>query len=146
MTGRDARRRFFTGSLRGLIIARDQVCRTPWCDAPIRHVDHVTRHTDHVIRHTDQERTGDPGSGPTTVSNGAGLCEACNYTKEAPGWAARAEISDDGVQTIHTSTPTGHIYTSRPPPAVETLTGPAPPGRDSPANSPPAGTDWTDTG
>lgn len=145
VTGRDARRRFFTGSLRGVIIARDQTCRTPWCDAPIRHVDHVTRYTDH-------EDTADPvmgsqgGPGPTSVGNGAGLCEACNYTKEAPGWAARAEISDDGVQTIHLSTPTGHTYTSRPPPAVETLTGPAPPGRDSPANSPPACTDWPDTG
>ena len=27
---------------------------------------------------------------PTTSTNGAGLCEACNHTKETPGWRARA--------------------------------------------------------
>lgn len=167
VTGRDTRRRFFTGSLRDLVIARDQVCRTPWCDAPIRHVDHVTRHADHPAADRASDcGSGAPGSkavGPTTVGNGDGLCEACNYAKEAPGWTARAEISDDGVQTIHLSTPTGHIYTSRPPPAVDTLTGPAPPGRSSSATSPPStnpgrktsgeqrpatmgDTDWADTG
>ena len=38
----DSGRRTFDGVLRRLLIARDQVCRTPWCDAPIRHADHVT--------------------------------------------------------------------------------------------------------
>ena len=27
--------------------------------------------------------------GPTSAANGQGLCEACNYTKQAPGWRAR---------------------------------------------------------
>lgn len=37
----DNRRRRFSGPLRHLIELRDQTCRTPWCDAPIRHGDHV---------------------------------------------------------------------------------------------------------
>lgn len=50
--------------------------------------------------------------GITSVANGQGLCEACNYTKEAVGWHTRGD--PDGA--IETSTPTGHRYTSRPPP------------------------------
>jgi hypothetical protein len=68
---RDTRRRGFDGPLRDLLIARDQRCRTPWCDAPIRHLDHITPHRD---------------GGRTIAGNGEGLCEACNYTNEAPGW------------------------------------------------------------
>ena len=52
---------------------RDQTCRTPYCDAPIRHHDHAEDHA-----------TG----GPTTATNGQGLCEHCNHTKQAPGWTA----------------------------------------------------------
>ncbi|WP_344222951.1 HNH endonuclease, partial [Lapillicoccus jejuensis] len=67
----ESRRRVFDGGLRRFLIARDQTCRTPYCDAPIRHGDHVTPHTD---------------GGPTTAANGQGLCARCNQTKEAPGW------------------------------------------------------------
>src|SRR5699024_11358181 len=65
----DSRRRVFSGRLRDLIISRDQNCRTPWCDAPIRHIDHAVSH-----------RNG----GSTSIANGAGLCAACNYAKEHP--------------------------------------------------------------
>ena len=81
----------FTGGLRRFLIIRDQTCRTPWCDAPIRHLDHPTRHAD---------------GGPTTAPNGQGLCAACNHAKEAPGW--RAHTGRDG--DVHTHTPTGHHY------------------------------------
>ena len=37
----DSRRRRFTGQLRQLLLFRDQTCRVPYCDAPIRHIDHV---------------------------------------------------------------------------------------------------------
>ena len=81
---------------------RDQTCRTPWCDAPIRHGDHVVPQ---------------PQGGPTSAANGEGLCEACNYTKEAPGWAARpTEDSRAGRHQVEIITPTGHRYRSRPPP------------------------------
>lgn len=93
----DARSRRFRGSLARFVRLRDRVCRTPWCDAPIRHVDHARRHAD---------------DGPTAEDNAQGLCEACNYAKDAPGWRARP--GPDG--TIETSTPTGHTIATRPPP------------------------------
>ncbi len=36
----DTRRRCFDGKLRRFLIITDRTCRTPWCDAPIRHLDH----------------------------------------------------------------------------------------------------------
>lgn len=69
LTGRDPRRRLFTGSLRAFIVARDRTCRTPWCGAQIRTIDHIHRHSD---------------GGPTTADNGQGLCERCNLARERP--------------------------------------------------------------
>jgi hypothetical protein len=92
----------FPASLARLIRSRDQTCRTPWCDAPIRHTDHVVA-----------KRLG----GKATVANGQGLCEACNYAKEAPGWTARPRPGPHG-HTIDITTPTGHRYVSRPPSLV----------------------------
>jgi hypothetical protein len=96
----DSQRRLFSGRLRRLLLLRDQTCRMPWCEAPVRHVDHVRAHA---------------AGGPTSVANGAGLCESCNYLKEAPGW--RAEVPDEPGHLIEFVTPTGHRYTSQPPPA-----------------------------
>ncbi len=82
-------------------------CRTPWCDAPVRHTDHVVPHA---------------RGGPTRGRDMQGLCEACNYRKEALGWRARVEPGPAG-HTVTTTTPTGHEYRSTAPP----LPG-APPG------------------
>ncbi len=71
----------------------------PWCDAPIRHTDHL--------------RPAAQG-GPTSVANGQGLCEAGNYTKQAPGWRARPAPGPAG-HTVVITTPTGHRYHSRAP-------------------------------
>jgi 5-methylcytosine-specific restriction endonuclease McrA len=95
----DSRRRTFDGVLRRQLIARDQVCRTPWCDAPIRHADHVTAVED---------------DGRTEAANGQGLCEACNHAKQAPGWRARASGGGSG-EAVEITTPTGHRYRSEPP-------------------------------
>ncbi len=92
----DRRRRLFSQTDRKLLIARDQVCRTPWCGAPIQHADHTIPHA---------------AGGPTQTDNGAGLCAACNQVKEQPGW--RTETTDNG--DILTTTPTGHTYLGRPP-------------------------------
>lgn len=81
------------------IRTRDQRCRTPWCDAPIRHIDHVKTHAAH---------------GPTSAANLDGLCEACNQAKTAPGWHARPRPGPR--HTIETTTPTGHTYQSQAPP------------------------------
>lgn len=101
VTAADARQRSFTGALRHLITTRDQICRTPWCDAPIRHLDHVVPHAD---------------DGPTTLDNGQGLCERCNLVKEEVGW--RHDVLDQPGQphTVRTTTPTGHQYDSTAPP------------------------------
>jgi hypothetical protein len=100
----DTRRRRFDGPLARYLMARDQHCRMPYCTAPIRHLDHITPWRD---------------GGPTTATNGQGLCERHSYTKEAPGWHVRV-IDPDPGQTAHTamiSTPTGHTYRSQAPPA-----------------------------
>src|SRR5580704_5232653 len=75
---------------------RDQVCTTPYCEAPIRHADHI-----------------DPAAhgGRTSLQNGQSLCEACNYAKQAAGWTTQRDR--DGTITV--TTPTGHTYTSRAP-------------------------------
>ncbi|MCD4849984.1 HNH endonuclease [Arthrobacter sp. AK01] len=95
----DSKARVFAGGLRHFIETRDDICRTPYCDAPIRHIDHVV-----------PWRSG----GQTNLANGAGLCEACNHTKENPGWSTKAVPGD--VHTVEISTPTGHSYQSKAPP------------------------------
>jgi hypothetical protein len=92
----------FRRSMVRLIRLRDRGCRTPWCDAPIRHTDHIR-----------PPRKG----GRATRDNGQGLCEACNYAKDASGWTARARPGPGG-HVVDLTTPTGHRYASRPPPLV----------------------------
>ncbi|WP_373427929.1 HNH endonuclease [Arthrobacter globiformis] len=95
----DSRRRLFPPKLRRVIQIRDDTCRTPYCDAPIRHLDHI------VPWHEN---------GPTSLANGTGLCEACNHTKELPGW--KAQPRPGPRHTIELTTPTGHTYHSTAPP------------------------------
>ncbi|WP_163166794.1 DUF222 domain-containing protein [Arthrobacter sp. Alg241-R88] len=95
----DSKARLFPPGLRRFIQVRDDTCRTPYCDAPIRHHDHITPW------HND---------GPTTSRNGQGLCEACNHTKEAPGWTATPVPGPR--HTVELRTPTGHTYRSTAPP------------------------------
>lgn len=64
--------RAFDGLLREFLDLRDGgTCRTPGCNARIRHLDHVQAVADH---------------GATVGRNAQGLCERCNYVKETPGW------------------------------------------------------------
>lgn len=98
VTDLDPKRRRFTGWLGQLIRWRDLSCRDPFCDAPIRHLDHINQH-----------RRG----GPTTEANGRGVCERGNYVRELPGWHIR--LLDPDTHTVVTSTPTGHEYVSNPP-------------------------------
>ena len=41
LTAMDSRARIFPPGLRRFIQPRDDTCRTPYCDAPIRHLDHI---------------------------------------------------------------------------------------------------------
>jgi hypothetical protein len=99
----DTGRRRFDGHLARLIRHRDRVCRDMYCTAPIRHLDHVKPYRD---------------GGPTSATNGAGLCERGNYVKDMPGWTRRV-VSEPGTpHSIEIETPTGHRYTSTPPPVL----------------------------
>lgn len=100
----DARVRRFSGRMRDLVVWRDQTCRTAWCEAPIRHVDHIRSYA-----------TG----GATALENAQGLCESCNYAKESAGWHADLVPVDGSAGTgnlIELTTPTGHRYPSAAPP------------------------------
>ncbi|GAA3229796.1 HNH endonuclease signature motif containing protein [Pseudonocardia petroleophila] len=89
--GGDSRSRLFTGRLAALIRARDgHRCREPYCDAPIRHIDHIRRWKD---------------GGTTEFTNGRGLCAFHNHVREIAGW--RAEVVGEKVTT---TTPTGAVH------------------------------------
>jgi len=97
----ESHRRTFPPPLAQIIDRRDAGrCRTPYCNAVIRHHDHVQPHRD---------------GGPTDLDNSQGLCERCNYTKEQPGWMSW--VGDRG--RISTLTPAAHVHTSRPPPLTQ---------------------------
>ncbi|QDY90805.1 DUF222 domain-containing protein [Arthrobacter sp. UKPF54-2] len=105
----DSRARLFPPGLRRFVQTRDHTCRTPYCDAPIRHLDHI------VPWHN---------GGTTSRNNGAGLCEACNHTKETPGW--NAQTRPGSRHTLQLTTPTGHSYYSTAPPLPGTGVAPRP--------------------
>jgi hypothetical protein len=113
LVGMDSTRRGFPAGLARFIEIRDQFCSTPWCGAPIRHIDHAQPH------HED---------GATSEENGNGTCAQCNYARQAPGWQVRPEPGPR--HTLRITTPTGHTYRS---------TAPPPPGHPRPENRPPAG-------
>ncbi|MBO0865548.1 MAG: DUF222 domain-containing protein [Mycobacterium sp.] len=104
----ESRARLFPRGLAAFIGLRDQRCRTPYCDAPIRHRDHAVPHC---------------RGGPTSADNGLGECEQCNYAKEAAGWRVKASIDQTNRHTAEFITPTGAHYQSTAPPL------PGPPSR-----------------
>jgi hypothetical protein len=106
LVGVESRSRRFPRGLAEFIGLRDQRCRTPYCDAPIRHRDHATPHA---------------RGGPTSLDNGLGLCEHCNYVKESAGWRVSAGADDNGRHTAEFATPTGAHYHSTAPPLPGTL-------------------------
>lgn len=102
LIGMTSKQRLFADGLADFLRVRDLgICRTPWCDAPVRHRDHV--------------RPASAG-GETTADNGQGLCVACNQAKESPDW--RHHAADGLRHTVETVTPSGHRYLSHAPPPV----------------------------
>ncbi|TCK21262.1 HNH endonuclease [Pseudonocardia endophytica] len=92
--GGDSKQQRFTGFLAELVRARDRWrCSEPYCDAPVRQIDHIRRRAD---------------GGPTTFDDGRGTCVLHNLLREDPEWTV--ERVPDGVRT---TTPTGHRYTAR---------------------------------
>jgi len=97
----ESRSRLFPQGLADFIGLRDQRCRTPYCDAPVRHRDHA-----------DPHRRG----GRTSAANGLGLCERCNYVKETAGWQVNTETAPGERHTAEFITPTGaHHHSTAPP-------------------------------
>jgi hypothetical protein len=90
--GGDSRQRGFTGLLLRLVKARaGNRCTEPYCDAPVRHIDHIRRDAD---------------GGRSELENGRGVCEFHNHVREQAGW--RVARGPDG--RVRTTTPTGHTY------------------------------------
>jgi hypothetical protein len=115
----DSRRRVFGGLLRQFLVLRDQSCRVPWCEAPIRAVDHATP----VAR-----------GGGTSAGGGDGVCQRHNNVKEEPGWAFTVtgtglpDPAGTGGPSPHTMTirtPAGTAYESVAPPLLGWGTEPA---------------------
>ena len=102
----ESRARLFPRGLAAFIELRDQRCRTPYCDAPIRHRDHAQPWAE---------------GGATTADNGLGSCERCNYAKEASGWQVGAS-DQNHTHTAEFTTPTGAQYRSGAPPRIRTDT------------------------
>src|SRR5699024_27763 len=96
LVGMESRRRAFPEGLKRMVTLRDGVCRTPYCDAPIQQIDHITPGKD---------------GGTTSGDNASGLCAWCNQTKEATGWR-----HDGNPDQLTVTPPTGHRYTTTTPP------------------------------
>jgi hypothetical protein len=97
-----SKQRTFPRALADFLAIRGMgICATPWCDAPVRHSDHI---------HPVEAR------GPTDETNGQGLCEACNHAKQAEGWQQHVTSAADDRQQVETITPTGHRYRATAPP------------------------------
>ena len=109
LVGRDAKRRLFRGSLRAFIVARDQTCRTPYCDAAIRDIDHIVAWA---------------AGGSTTPEQGQGLCRRCNLDKQAPGWSAHVLDVPAHTHTVSTTTPTATRAAAHAPPLLPTYRPP----------------------
>ena len=158
----DSRRRVFGGLLRRMLVLRDDVCATPWCEAPIVHADHTT-----AVR--------EGGAAPRGATATA-LCARCNQVKEAPGWRVTVIHPGTGTEShsigqrratgangaprkqrpatsgrprrrdrrqprhrpreIEVRTPTGHRYRSQAPPLTGWGWQHHPPTQDDPARHP----------
>ena len=103
LVGMESTSRRFDGLLAEFLDLRDAgICRTPGCNAPIRHHDHIERVAD---------------GGHTDTANGQGLCERCNYVKETPGWTTWiADPGDTHRHEVHGVTEHLRILRSTAPP------------------------------
>jgi hypothetical protein len=81
--GGDSRRRTFDGALETFIRARDRNrCTAPYCDAPIKHIDHKKRWAD---------------GGRTEFRNGRGYCAFHNHAREPLRAACRVRERRHGA-------------------------------------------------
>ena len=76
----EARSRAFPAALKRFLTLAHQACRGPFCDAPIRQMDHIVPWSQ---------------GGPTSLDNGNGLCGGDNQ-KESSGETVRVLHDEDG--------------------------------------------------
>ena len=98
LTHGDPRRRRFDGTLRELVIARDQHCQGIQCGRRIRDIDHVTAYAD---------------GGTTTLDDGQGIDRACHTSRDDPRMQVQRRVAT-GVTTW--TTPSGLTWRALPPP------------------------------
>jgi hypothetical protein len=108
----ESRSRIFPDQLGQLIAFRDQHCRHPYCDSPIKHLDHIHPHAQ---------------GGPTSFGNGQGLCARHNLIKDTNATTTAGPGASNG-----TADGTGDIVTHLSASGAE-FTSPA---RDFPHESP----------
>ncbi len=100
LTHGDVKRRKADGSLRALVVARDQHCRGIQCASPISDLDHVLEHAK---------------GGLTTLDNLQGVSKNCHTSRDDPRMHVR---SDTETGVITWTTPTGRVHRTLPPPAI----------------------------
>ncbi|HEU0286097.1 MAG TPA: HNH endonuclease signature motif containing protein [Nocardioidaceae bacterium] len=98
----DTRKRRFDGALRKFLLHRDGTSRRPFSDAPIYEIDHAIPYAD---------------GGSTAAANGHGLAKHDHRIRDLPRWRIEP-IDGDTAKGCRWTTPTGHTYTSRPPPIL----------------------------
>jgi hypothetical protein len=99
----DPRRRRFDGSLRELVVARDQHCQGIQCSRRIRDIDHVTPYAD---------------GGATTLADGQGIDRACHTSRDDP----RMQVHRDPETGVTTwTTPIGLTWRTLPPRTLVTV-------------------------
>lgn len=116
----ESRARAFPVGLSRLIRWRDVTCRTPWCNAVIRQIDHVLPHH---------------RGGPTSLENGQGLCVRCNLAKEHGLWEVtpldEGPAGTGGSEGLRWTSPHGAVRCSSPPsvgpPIISSAEGSDPP-------------------
>ncbi|WP_246956767.1 HNH endonuclease signature motif containing protein [Brachybacterium sp. Marseille-Q7125] len=125
----DSRARAFPPGLVRYLTAAHITCRAPYCDAPIRHRDHIVPAAQ---------------GGPTSAHNGNGLCAADNQ-KEQAGLSVQVAADADGIRrSVEWSTRYGQrarrrgmnldpIGTARPAPTAAA----SPPATSAPPAPPP---------
>lgn len=123
----DSRARAFPTAMARFLTWRDTSCRGPFCNASIRHHDHVTPHS---------------RGGPTSLDNGQDSCVHCNQKEDD---ALSVERVEDPERPGHRVAWTGYGGTTRitTPPALIDLERPA---VDEAAACPSSGDELTQSG
>ncbi|WP_394216511.1 HNH endonuclease [Brachybacterium vulturis] len=95
----ESRARAFPAALAKFIRWRDQVCRGPHCDAPIRQIDHIQPHA---------------SGGRTCLENGQGLCAHCNGKEQQTRSVRRVESAGADGHAVEWISRAGTRRTTRP--------------------------------